>query len=122
MGLHPDGGLEQPLPEKTADFVPRATSVTKGSQESEFSEGAHRAEPAIQDFTLADARRTDAFWLMNVIFTLTWVVVFMPMVHIVPFAIDLGITPYRAAMTISVIGFAGFAGRLGIGTLSDRFG
>ena len=122
MGLHPDGGLEQPLPEKTADFVPRATSVTKGSQESEFSEGAHRAEPAIQDFTLADARRTGAFWLMNVIFTLTWVVVFMPMVHIVPFAIDLGITPYRAAMTISVIGFAGFAGRLGIGTLSDRFG
>ena len=44
------------------------------------------------------------------------------MVHIVPFAIDMGISPFRAAMTISVIGFAGFGGRLSMGTLSDRFG
>src|SRR5262249_22272838 len=40
----------------------------------------------------------------------------------VPFAVDLGLSPFRAAMTISVIGFAGFAGRLAIGPLSDRFG
>ena len=74
------------------------------------------------DWTLAEARRTSAFWLLNVIFALTWVVVFMPMVHIVPFAVDLGISHFRAAMTISVIGFAGFAGRLVIGAISDRFG
>jgi MFS family permease len=55
-------------------------------------------------------------------FTLTWLVVFMPMVHIVPFAIDMGISPFRAAMTISVIGLAGSGGRLVSGTLSDRFG
>jgi OFA family oxalate/formate antiporter-like MFS transporter len=53
---------------------------------------------------------------------LTWLVVFMPMVHIVPFAIDLGLSHFRAAMTISVIGFAGFAGRIGIGTISDHLG
>jgi OFA family oxalate/formate antiporter-like MFS transporter len=74
------------------------------------------------DWTLAEAKRTTAFWLIVAIFTLTWLVVFMPMVHIVPFAVDLGISRFRAAMTISVIGFAGFAGRLAIGTLSDRFG
>src|SRR5207248_4577957 len=73
-------------------------------------------------FTLFEARRTGAFWLLNLIFALTWLVVFMPMVHIVPFAIDMGISPFRAAMTISVIGFAGFGGRLSMGTLSDRFG
>ena len=46
----------------------------------------------------------------------------MPMVHIVPFAVDLGISPVRAAMTISVIGIAGFAGRLLLGPISDHLG
>jgi MFS family permease len=100
LGLHPDGRARELslMLEPTSDIAD------------------------CQSFTLAQARRTGAFWLLNLIFTLTWVVVFTPMVHIVPFAIDMGISPFRAAMTISVIGFAGFAGRLAIGPLSDRFG
>jgi MFS transporter, OFA family, oxalate/formate antiporter len=74
------------------------------------------------DWTLAEAKRTISFWLLNLVFTLTWLVVFMPMVHIVSFAVDLGVPQFRAAMTISVIGFAGFMGRLCIGTISDRIG
>jgi MFS family permease len=74
------------------------------------------------NWTLHEAKGTAAFWLLNAIFTLTWLVVFMPMVHIVPFALDLGISHYLAAMTISVIGLAGFAGRLAIGPISDRLG
>src|SRR5262249_29651373 len=77
---------------------------------------------ASSEWTLAEAKRTAPFWLLNLIFTLTWLVVFMPMVHIVPFAVDLGIPQFRAAMTISVIGLAGSVGRLFIGTISDRFG
>jgi len=100
MGLHPDGEL---TPEDL-------TTVAIG--ENSYGE----------NWTLAEAQRTRAFWLLNVIFTLTWLVVFMPMVHIVPFAIDLGISHFLAAMTISVIGFAGFAGRLAIGPISDRLG
>jgi MFS family permease len=100
MGLYPDG----PPPQ---DPLPSDASV-------DFSLG--------EDWTLAAAKRTSAFWLLNAIFALTWLVVFMPMVHIVPFAVDLGISPFRAAMTISVIGFAGFAGRLAIGTISDHLG
>lgn len=80
-----------------------------------------REEVAV-DWTLASAKRTTTFWLLNAIFTLTWLVVFMPMVHIVPFAVDLGISPVRAAMTISVIGLAGFVGRLLLGPISDRLG
>ena len=75
-----------------------------------------------ENWTLAEAQGTAAFWLLNAIFTLTWLVVFMPMVHIVPFAIDLGISHFNAAMTISVVGFAGFGGRLAIGAISDRIG
>ena len=94
-------------------------------------DGQHRPVPSSaatydilleESWTLTEAKRTSAFWLLNVIFTFTWLVVFIPMVHIVPFAIDLGISPFLAAMTISVIGFAGFAGRLVIGPISDRFG
>jgi MFS family permease len=81
-----------------------------------------QAAAANDEWTLAEAKRTTPFWLLNVIFTLTWLVVFMPMVHIVPFAVDLGVPQFRAAMTISVIGLAGSVGRLFIGTISDRFG
>jgi MFS family permease len=74
------------------------------------------------DSTFASARHTRAFWLLTAIFTLTWLVVFMPMAHIMPFALDLGIPQFCAAMTISVIGLAGFVGRLVIGPISDRAG
>ncbi len=100
MGLLPDGlPPQEPLPH--GNFAPAGF---------------------VHEWTLAGAKRTWAFWLINIVFTLTWLVVFMPMVHIVPFAVDLGISQFRAAMTISVIGFAGFAGRLGIGSISDYLG
>lgn len=101
LGLHPDG------------HAPADTSPQSNLAQTVF---------ITHDWTLAAAKRTSAFWLLNVIFTLTWLVVFMPMVHIVPFAVDLGIPQFRAAMAISVIGLAGSAGRLLIGTISDRFG
>jgi MFS transporter, OFA family, oxalate/formate antiporter len=100
LGLHPDGLAPDQLPSSTlADDL-----------------------PVTGNWTLREAQQTSAFWLLNAIFTLTWLVVFMPMVHIVPFAVDLGISHFLAAMTISVIGFAGFAGRLAIGPISDRLG
>jgi MFS transporter, OFA family, oxalate/formate antiporter len=100
-GLLPDGHPPTPPPPTAAE--PPAASFAR-------------------DWTLAEARRTASFWLLNVVFTLTWLVVFMPMVHVVSFAGDLGIPQFRAAMAISVIGFAGFMGRLFIGTVSDRVG
>ncbi len=74
------------------------------------------------EWTLASARRTVSFWMLVAVFTMTWLVVFMPVVHIVPFAVDLGISQVTAATLISVIGLAGFAGRLITGPLSDRYG
>lgn len=73
-------------------------------------------------WTLASARRTLSFWTLVAAFTMTWLVVFMPLVHIVPFALDLGVSQVAAATLISVIGLAGFAGRLVTGPLSDRCG
>lgn len=77
---------------------------------------------AAKDYTLAEARKTVAFWLLTVVFTLTWLVVFMPFVHIVPFAIDLGVPPLRAATIVSAIGVGSLSGRLLSGAVSDRLG
>ena len=74
------------------------------------------------EWTLAAARRTVPLWMLMAVFTTTWLVVFMPMVHIVPFAVDLGVSQIQAATLISAIGLAGFAGRLITGPLSDRYG
>ena len=104
MGFHPDGYAPTSNSNPARSATPPASSA------------------AANEYSLSDARRTSSFWILNAIFTLTWLVVFMPMVHIVPFAADLGISHYRAAMTLSVIGFAGFGGRLAIGPISDRMG
>ncbi|MBM4256242.1 MAG: MFS transporter [Deltaproteobacteria bacterium] len=101
MNLHPDGIPPAPLPSSPSSSQPVIAS---------------------DEWTLAEAKRTTPFWLLNLVFILTWLVVFMPMVHLVPFAVDLGIPQFRAAMTISVVGLAGSIGRLFIATISDRLG
>ena len=73
-------------------------------------------------YTLAEARGTLSFWLLNLVFTLTWLVVFMPFIHLVPFAIDLGVPQVGAATVMSVMGLGSLGGRLLSGAISDRLG
>jgi MFS family permease len=80
------------------------------------------ARPAEPVWTLAAARRTRALWLLTAMYTMTFLVVFLPMVHVVPFALDLGIAPVRAALALSLIGAGSLAGRLVSGAISDRLG
>jgi MFS family permease len=93
VGLHPDG-----------DATPAATASDGGG------------------FTAAQARRTRTFWVMFAVFALTWLVVFVPFLHVVPFAEDLGVGSLMAAWVVSVIGIGGAAGRLLVGPGSDRVG
>ena len=44
------------------------------------------------------------------------------MVHIAPYAIDIGISPLMAASTLSIIGGTSIISRLSIGFISDRVG
>lgn len=74
------------------------------------------------EWSLASARRTAGFWLLAAIYTMTWMVGFLPLVHIVPFALDLGMSPVRAALAISLIGIGSLTGRLLSGVASDRLG
>ena len=44
------------------------------------------------------------------------------MVHLVPHAIDLGISPGIAALMLTVVGISGIAGRLILGPIGDKLG
>jgi len=48
--------------------------------------------------------------------------VFVPFVHLVPFAQDHGIVASTAALLLSVVGFGSTAGRFFLGTIADRVG
>ena len=71
---------------------------------------------------LPRAIRTAAFWMLFGIFSATWIPVFIPLVHAVPFARDLGISPLLASTVVSALGIAAVFGRLVMGGMSDRIG
>jgi MFS family permease len=73
-------------------------------------------------WTLARAARSRVFWMLAVVFSLTWIPVFIPLVHLVPYARDLGHSPMTAAWVVSVLGVGAVGGRLVMGALSDRLG
>jgi MFS family permease len=72
--------------------------------------------------TPGEAARTPLFWVMTSVFLCTWLVVFLPLVHLPPFAEDLGIDATVAATLVSAIGVGGLLGRTLTGGVSDRIG
>jgi MFS transporter, OFA family, oxalate/formate antiporter len=72
--------------------------------------------------SLGEARRTRTYWVMTAIFAMTWLVVFVPFVHVAAYTEDLGATPFQSSLVISSIGVGGVLGRLGAGPASDRLG
>jgi len=78
------------------------------------------ASPA--PWTLQRAISVPAFWLIGGAFTATWLAVFVPLVHLVPFARDLGYDAGTGAWLVSAVGGGAVAGRLLMGAVSDRIG
>ena len=72
--------------------------------------------------SLGAALRRGAFWTLGAAYTATWLPVFIPVVHLVPFARDLGHPPLAAASAVSAIGAGAVVGRLVMGWISDRLG
>lgn len=94
IGLHPDGAPPPAAPAAAAE----------------------------EGWPLGRAMRTRAFWLLAATFTATWIPVFIPLVHLVPFARDLGHSPLVGAFLLSALGGGAVIGRLVLGGISDRIG
>ena len=84
------------------------------------------AEPPVAadepSLTRAEAMRTGVFWVIALIFLCTWTVVFLPLVHLSPFARGLGVSAGVASGLVSAIGVGGLVGRTLTGGVSDRLG
>ncbi len=102
MGLRPDGPL------------------TGGqSSSSTMGEGNLFQETS---YSPSEAMRTRSFWILNAIFFCTWVFVFLPLVHLVVFALDIGLSQKAAFAALGGLGAGSTIGRLTMGFLSDRIG
>lgn len=72
--------------------------------------------------SLSKAVRTGQFWIIAIIFLFFGFYQQVVMVHTVPHATDLGISPIIAANILSIIGGIGIAGRVIMGSAGDRIG
>jgi predicted MFS family arabinose efflux permease len=79
------------------------------------------AESTAVGFTVAQAVRAPAFWIIVSSLFLGAISVNGALTHLSPLLTDRGVPAQQAALVASALGFAGFAGRLLTGFLLDRF-
>lgn len=101
LGLLPDGDQSEPIQESA---IKKAGEVPRG------------------DFSLGQAYRLSQFWLLGFSWLLISLSFHLIFVHIVPYAVDMGISPMDASFILSLIGVANVLGRLVLGRLSDTVG
>ncbi len=73
-------------------------------------------------FTFRDAVRTRQFWMIFIAWILYGYFFQIGVVHIVPYATDLGMADVAAATVLTTIGLVGTAGRMILGVIGDHFG
>lgn len=102
MGLHPDGRS------------PKRQSSSGGVGRETFYEEI--------TYSVAEAIHTRSFWVLTAVFFCTWLFVFLPLVHLMIFALDLGLGQKSAFIALGTLGAGSMIGRLSMGSLSDRIG
>jgi len=95
-GVGPDGGPPQPA--------------------------AATAAAASRSFTFGEAIRSRPFWTIYMACVFSGLALFVPFVHLTPYATDNGVDPKIAVLLISVIGIGSIVGRFAFGGIADRFG
>jgi MFS family permease len=100
MGLWPNGGKPHSDPNRELDRQSRGE----------------------RGFSLGRAMRTAPFWVIFMVETINYIITVTPMVHIVAFATDCGISSMTAASFLAIIGGFSIVGRLVVGAISDRMG
>jgi MFS family permease len=87
---------------------------------SEVKEGSSRS--GAKDSSLGRAIQTRQFWMIFVVFLCFGLYLQIILVHIVPHAIDLGVSPTIAAGILAAFGGMSAGGMLVGGTISDKIG
>ncbi|MGE0152336.1 MAG: MFS transporter [Reyranellaceae bacterium] len=95
-GVGPDG-----LPPQPAAAAPTASS---------------------RSFTFGAAIRSRPFWTLYIACSFAGLALFVPFVHLTPYATDNGVDAKTAVLLISIIGIGSIFGRFAFGGIADRFG
>ena len=77
---------------------------------------------AAEGIALRAALRTTPFWLIFASLFLSCIGLFIPMVHLGPYAVDAGYTAAQGVALVSMIGLGSLLGRFTIGGPADRLG
>jgi MFS transporter, OFA family, oxalate/formate antiporter len=77
---------------------------------------------AAEGIALRAALRTTPFWLIFASLFLSCIGLFVPMVHLGPYAVDAGYTAAQGVALVSLIGLGSLLGRFTIGGPADRLG
>lgn len=72
--------------------------------------------------SLAEALHSREFWILYISLFLPTIGVFVPMVHLAPYATDHGHPDTVGVLLVSLIGFGSLLGRFTVGGLADRLG
>ncbi len=83
---------------------------------------ASEASPVKTDYSLKQAVRTGRFWLLGFLEFCFFASLQVVLVHITPYALDIGIPALTAASIVSFISVFSTVGRVATGFLSDKFG
>ena len=105
----------------SAQFLIDAPENVGQRPDGDAAPAEHAAQPP-PGWTLKPALATKPFVLLYVGIAALSVPLFVPFVHIVPFARDLGISQSTSVLLASLIGIGSIAGRFGLGTIADRLG
>ncbi len=97
-------------------------SGLKPYRESEAIEDSQSTSPAREELSLAQAIKTGGFWIFGLTMFCIFFTIQTIIVHITPYAIDIGISAIVAASILSIISAISVIGRLSIGFISNRIG
>ena len=76
----------------------------------------------LEEFSLRQAAKSRNFWLIFSVWQLYSFCLHLVLTHLVPYAIDLGVTPMKAAAILTLLGGSSIPGRLLMGRVSDNIG
>jgi OFA family oxalate/formate antiporter-like MFS transporter len=96
--------------------------VLGGAAAAAIRETEHRAAGIQEGASLAIALKTTPFWLLFASLVLSCTGLFVPMVHLGPYAVDAGYSQAQGVTLVSLIGLGSLLGRFTIGGPADRLG
>jgi MFS family permease len=82
----------------------------------------HAANPDTEEWTVRKAMRTPVYWGMVRVFLFTSMGMYIVLVEVISYLIDLGMEPIAAATAFGAMGMLSVASVMSSGFLADRFG